>query len=77
MGKPASCHHDTANERVPGTVFQAPYLYQVKKDKRSGNISDPNCSEDPEYIVRLVGQVTAVSLETVCIVISLPDNFGE
>lgn len=46
--------------------------YRVKEDKRSGIRSDPNCADDPEYIVRLVGQVIHVSLETVRIVKSLP-----
>jgi very-short-patch-repair endonuclease len=46
--------------------------YQVKTDARSGITSDPNgYSEDEQYIVRLVGQVVAVSLETVEIVNSL------
>ncbi len=35
------------------------YQYQVKGD------SDPNREEDPGYIVRLVGQVVRVSVETV------------
>ncbi len=39
--------------------------YQVTEDKHSGIRSDPNRPEDPEYIVRLVGQVVRVSLETV------------
>ena len=38
--------------------------------------SDPNRSEDPEYIVRLVGQVIRVSVETVRIVEALPADFG-
>jgi predicted helicase len=42
--------------------------YQVSEDKRSGIKSDPNRADDPEYIVRLVGQVVKVSLETVKIV---------
>ena len=46
--------------------------YRVKEDKRSGIRSDPNRPDDPEYIVRLVGQVIHVSLETVRIVNSLP-----
>jgi predicted helicase len=50
--------------------------YQVSTDKRSGITSDPNRDDDPEYIVRLVGQVVRVSLETVRIVNSLPANFG-
>ena len=47
--------------------------YQVSTDKRSGITSDPNRDDDPEYIVRLVGQVIRVSLETVKIVNALPD----
>ncbi len=35
--------------------------YQVNEDKRSGIRSDPNRTEDEEYIVRLVGQVVRVS----------------
>ena len=46
--------------------------YQVSEDKRSGIRSDPNRADDPEYIVRLVGQVVRVSLETVRIVKALP-----
>ena len=46
--------------------------YQFTKDKRSGIVSDPNRPDDPEYIVRLVGQVIHVSLETNRIVKYLP-----
>jgi predicted helicase len=46
--------------------------YQVTEDKHSGIRSDPNRPCDPEYIVRLVGQVIYVSVETVRIVKSLP-----
>jgi predicted helicase len=46
--------------------------YRVTEDKHSGIRSDPNRADDPEYIVRLVGQVIRVSLETVRIVNSLP-----
>ena len=42
--------------------------YSVKTDKRSGIVNDPNRADDAEYIVRLVGKVVAVSLETVGIV---------
>jgi predicted helicase len=50
--------------------------YKVKKFKPSGIVWDPNNDDDPEYIVRLVGQVVKVSLETVKIVKSLPTDFG-
>jgi predicted helicase len=46
--------------------------YQVSEDKRSGIHSDPNRPDDPQYIVRLVGQVVRVSIETVRIVAGLP-----
>ena len=49
--------------------------YQVSTDKRSGITSDPNRADDEQYIVRLVGQVIRVSLETVKIVSSLPAEF--
>ena len=49
--------------------------HQVSTDKRSGIVSDPNCTDDPEYIVRLVGQVIRVSVETVKIVKDLPAEF--
>ncbi|TVU55120.1 MAG: DNA helicase [Arthrospira sp. PLM2.Bin9] len=45
--------------------------YQVKIDKRSGIENDPNRLDDEEYIVRLIGQVITVSLETVDIVNNL------
>ena len=47
--------------------------YCVKTDKRSGIVNDPNRADDPEYIVRLIGKVITVSLETVKIVEGLPD----
>ena len=51
--------------------------YQVSTDKRSGITNDPNRADDPEYIVRLIGQVITVSLETVKIVKSLPPLITE
>jgi predicted helicase len=47
--------------------------YQVTKDKDSRIVNDPNeWSDDPRYIVNLIGKVTRVSVETVRIVESLP-----
>jgi predicted helicase len=50
--------------------------YQVKTDKDSGIVNDPNdwCREhgDPRYIVDLVKRVTRVSVETMRIVDGLP-----
>jgi predicted helicase len=50
--------------------------YRVKEDKRSGIVSDPNNAEDEQYIVRLVGQVVQVSVETVKIVNGMAGDFG-
>ena len=47
--------------------------YRVKEDKRSGIINDPNREDDPQYIVKLIGKVITVSLETVEIVEGLPE----
>ncbi len=44
--------------------------YQVSTDKRSGITNDPNRA-DPQYIVRLIGQVITVSIETVKLVNSI------
>jgi hypothetical protein len=51
--------------------------HQVSEDKRSGIKSDANRADDPEYIVRLVGQVVKVSLETVRIVKGLPEKYAK
>ena len=46
--------------------------YAMKTDKRSGIVNDPNRRGDPQYIVRLIERVIAVSLKTVEIVNALP-----
>jgi predicted helicase len=51
--------------------------YRVTEDERSGITSDPNREDDAQYIVRLVGQVVRVGIETVRIVRSLPPVFPE
>jgi hypothetical protein len=38
-----------------------------------GIVNDPNNLDDPQYIVRLIGQVITVSLETVTLVKGLPE----
>src|SRR5207244_6596419 len=47
--------------------------YQVSEDKRSGIVSDPNSLDNEEYIVRLVGKVITVSVETVRLVNELAE----
>jgi predicted helicase len=49
---------------------------QVREDQRSGIRSDPSRVDDSEYIVRLVGQVMRVSVETVRIAKALPVTFA-
>jgi predicted helicase len=51
--------------------------YQLSTDPRSGITSDPNREDDPQYIVRLVGQVVRVSIETMKIVKALPAAFSD
>ncbi len=52
--------------------------YRVSTDPRSGIVNDPNREDDPKYILRLIGQVITVSLETQQIVAALPSlNLGE
>ena len=46
--------------------------YRVKTDRPSGIVNDPNRADDPQYIVRLLGKVISVSLETAEIVAGLP-----
>jgi predicted helicase len=46
--------------------------YRVSRDAQGNIVSDPNRLDDEEYIVRLIGQVITVSLETQRIVNSLP-----
>ena len=46
--------------------------YQISTEKRSGIVNDPNRLDDSTYILRLIGQVITVSLETVKLVRALP-----
>lgn len=47
--------------------------YRVTKDDHGKIVSDPNRLDDEEYIVRLIGQVITVSLETLRVVKALPE----
>ena len=46
--------------------------YQVSTDARSGITNDPNRADEPDYIVKLVGRVITVSLETQKLIAALP-----
>ena len=52
--------------------------YQVKTDKASGIVNDPNdwCDEhdDPRYIIDLIAKVTTVAVETMKIVDGLAES---
>ena len=50
--------------------------YCVKTDKRSGIVNDPNRHDEPQYILKLIEKVIAVSLETVEIVEGLSELGG-
>jgi predicted helicase len=47
--------------------------YCVTRDEKGNIASDPNRMDDEQYIVRLIGQVVTVSLDTIKIVKSLPE----
>jgi predicted helicase len=51
--------------------------YQVSTDTRSGIVSDPNRDDDEQYIVRLVGKVVTVSVETVKLVKELGEAVSQ
>ncbi|MEO6739485.1 MAG: type ISP restriction/modification enzyme, partial [Chthoniobacteraceae bacterium] len=46
--------------------------YQVSTDPRSGITNDPNREDEPDYIVKLIGKVISVSLETQKLIAALP-----
>ncbi|MGA2174358.1 MAG: type ISP restriction/modification enzyme [Verrucomicrobiota bacterium] len=46
--------------------------YRVTRDDQNNIISDPNRPDDEQYIVRLIGQVITVSLETLKVINALP-----
>ncbi len=50
--------------------------FAVSHDKNSGLTSDPNRPDDETAILRLLGQVITVSVETVKLVAGLPEDFG-
>jgi predicted helicase len=47
--------------------------YRVTRDEKGKISSDPNRMDDEQYIVRLIGQVITVSLETLKLVRTLPE----
>ncbi len=51
--------------------------YQTTTDRRSGIVNDPNRADDPQYIVRLVGRVITVSLETLRLILCLREPVNQ
>ncbi|HEY9500375.1 MAG TPA: type ISP restriction/modification enzyme [Pyrinomonadaceae bacterium] len=47
--------------------------YRVSTDKRSGITNDPNREDEPDYILKLIGKVITVSLETQRLITQLPE----
>lgn len=69
-----------ANEYMLGSRSALEWIidrYQVKTDKASGILNDPNQwaveHDDPRYIIDLVKRVTRVSVDTVRVVDALPE----
>jgi hypothetical protein len=50
--------------------------YRVERDVAGEITSDPNRADDEDYILRLVGQVVTVSVETMKLVAALPPLDG-
>ena len=52
--------------------------YQVKTDKKSGIVNDPNAwSDDPRYIIDLLARIVTVSIESVKLIDALPTKADE
>ena len=45
--------------------------YRIKTARRGGIVNEPNRPDDPQYILRLIGKVITICLETVKIVEAL------
>ncbi len=69
QGRGQRCHDRTAPQIIPTCQLPARY--------KTAAILNPNNPDDPEYIVRLVGQVVRVSAETVKIVAALPERYAK
>lgn len=71
---------DEAQEYMLGSRSGIDWIlerYQVKTDKASGIVNDPNEwsreHQQPRYIIDLIGRIVALSVETMRIVDGLPD----
>lgn len=71
-GLPPEVHEYRLGNRSALEWIIDQYRVRRAKDDPEKILSDPNRADDPEYILRLIGQVVAVSVETVRIVKTLP-----
>lgn len=71
-GIPAEAHAYRLGNRSALDWIVDQYRVERSKENPDQILSDPNRPDDEEYIVRLVGQVVTVSVETMRIVRSLP-----
>jgi len=71
-GIPAVAHDYRLGNRSALDWVIDQYRVERAKDNPDHVFSDPNRADDEGYIVRLVGQVVAVSIETVKLVAALP-----
>lgn len=72
---PSAASHRPPSTTASATAPPSKWVidqYRVSTDARSGIVNDPNREDDPKYILRLIGQVITVSLETQQIIGSLP-----
>jgi predicted helicase len=75
-GVPAVTHEYRLGNRSALDWVIDQYRVERAKENSDDVLSDPNRADDEEYIVRLVGQVIAVSIETMKIVNALPSIEG-
>ena len=75
-GIPAEAHGYEVNGRTPLDWFI--YRYRVVRDRQSGIVNDPNdWFDDPRDLIAAFRRIVHVSVETVRIVVNLPDSFTE
>lgn len=76
-GIPAAAHTYRLGNRSALDWIIDQYQVERAKDDPDTVLSDPNRTDDEEYIVRLVGQVITVSVETMKLVNALPPLGGD
>ena len=75
-GIPAEAHRYEVNGRSPLGWFID--RYRITRDKESGIANDPNgWFDDPRDLIAAIRRIVHVSVETVRIVDSLPEPFGQ